>query len=285
MAKERITLDPDFPFTFYDDELAPFADMGGINHWHDCLEISWVIWGTGRYFVEDRIYEMQTGDIIVINNMEPHRLEVQAGGMYQPVIVFDPTLVWSGSSQSLDRDYLGPFFDRGSTFSNRIELSNPAAAELRASLATILREAREKPAFWQLAVKAQLLVLLTHLIRDFSQETEPAALPRRLQLLRLEETIRLLETNYQRPISLEEAAASCHLSPAYFSAYFKKATGLGFVDWLNRYRINQAITLLGTSQHKITFIAQEVGFNNTATFNQSFRKFTGRTPSSYRRDL
>ena len=82
----------------------------------------------------------------------------------------------------------------------------------------------------------------------------------------------------------DEAAATCHLSPAYFSSYFKRSTGLGFVDWLNRLRVNKAINLLEGTELKVTHIALEVGFNNTATFNQCFRKFTGRTPSDYRRD-
>ena len=283
--KDTIPLDPDFPFAFFDQEIPPHADMGGINHWHDCLEISWVIRGPGRYFMEDRSSEMGAGDIIIINNMEPHRLEVDAGGMRQPVIVFDPCLVWSGSSQSLDRDYLRPFFERGSNFSNRIAADDPLISGLHPCLSTIAAEANGKRPVWQLAVKAQLLVLLTCLLRDFSPPEGLEPFPaRRQQILRLEDTLRFLEVNHPRDISLEEAAATCHLSPAYFSSYFKKSTGLGFVDWLNRLRINKAIELLERTELKVTTIALNVGFNSTATFNQSFRKFTGRTPSDYRRE-
>jgi len=72
--KDLIPLDSDFPFAFFDQELNAGFDMGGFHHWHDCLEISWVIRGWGSYLMEDRVYPMAEGDIIVINNLEAHHL-------------------------------------------------------------------------------------------------------------------------------------------------------------------------------------------------------------------
>jgi len=293
--KDLIPLDSDFPFAFFDQELNAGFDMGGFLHWHDCLEISWVIRGWGSYLMEDRVYPMAEGDIIVINNLEAHHLEVGTDGMHQYTIVFDPLLIWAGDRQALDRKYLVPFFDRDTDFSNRIDPDSSGFAGVRDLLAVIAGEARERPPVWQLSVKAHLLLLLTKLIREFSptpprfaQGSQYVAAPefphsRRQQMLRLEQTLQFLEKNHKRDIGLEEAAAVCHLSPAYFSAYFKKATGLGFVDWLNRFRVNQSLNYLTQTNHTIIYIAQEVGFNSPTTFNQSFKRFTGRTPSDYRK--
>lgn len=277
-------LDKQFPVRITDGELAPHYNMGGIYHWHECLEISFVKSGTGRYFIEDRVYDMGPGDIIIINNIEPHYLEVGNEVMRQPVLVFDPAFIWGWEGSSLDKQYLEPFFERGSDFRNRLDPSNPHTAEIRLHLEAILRESAERDEAYRLMIKARLLLILTYLIRYFRDKAKEAdpAINKRQNLAKIENALEFISANYKNELKLNMVADTVHMSPQYFSTVFKKLTGSSFVDYVNKLRINKAVEMLEGTNRKITSIAMECGFNNTATFNESFRKFTGKTPSRLR---
>lgn len=284
IRKEAIHHDRHFPFNFSDSHMAPGYDMGKVYHWHECLEISYVKTGTGRYYIEDRTYEMASGDIIILNNVEPHYLEVDAGGMHQPVFTFEPSLIWGGGSNALDYDYLIPFFERGTDFCNRLDPENPYTAEVRQNLEAMARECLDKPVGYQQMIKARLLMILTYLVRYFrkTEGTDAGNGSKRQQLLRIEDILKHVNRNFDRDISLEEAASMLCVSPQYFSSFFKKVTGTTFIEHLNNVRVNNAIRLLRETDNKITHIAVECGFNNTSNFNSVFKKLTGRTPSEFR---
>jgi len=40
--------------------------------WHDCLELNYVVNGQGHYMISDVRYEVEPGQIFVINNNELH---------------------------------------------------------------------------------------------------------------------------------------------------------------------------------------------------------------------
>lgn len=59
-----------------------------------------------------------------------------------------------------------------------------------------------------------------------------------------------------------------------------------FFNFINRYRVDEAKALLkepGKNQYSVLGIGFESGFNSKTSFNQTFRKFTGQTPSEYRK--
>ena len=57
---------------------------------------------------------------------------------------------------------------------------------------------------------------------------------------------------------------------------------MSFVDWLNRERIDRAITLLQNSEKRINEVAALVGIDNANYFSILFKKLTGKTPKQVR---
>ncbi len=72
------------------------------------------------------------------------------------------------------------------------------------------------------------------------------------------------------PISMQEVAAELGMSESRFSRFFRRATGNSFTDFVNRVRINSACHLLMQTDHYVTDICHQVGFNNVANFNRRF---------------
>ena len=83
-------------------------------------------------------------------------------------------------------------------------------------------------------------------------------------------------------ITLEEIARALNVSKFHFCRKFKHATGLTFVEYLSRVRIEKAKILLHNKKLRITDIAYEVGFQSLTHFNRIFRKLVGHSPTEYR---
>lgn len=84
-------------------------------------------------------------------------------------------------------------------------------------------------------------------------------------------------------ISLNDVAKYVCLSSAYFSTLFKSETGISFIKYLQRLRIDRAKKLLKESNMRIQDIAEEVGYRDLKFFNKIFLSETTVTPSEYRK--
>lgn len=281
IRKDKIPLEKNFPFEINVQTLTPGYDMNKVFHWHECLEISYVKSGFGRYCMLNKFYEMKPGDIIIMNNIEPHYLEVYEKGMEQVVMTFDPLLVCSSFTNQIDYSYLKPFFERGTDFSNRLTGDNPFSIQIIENIGEIETEYREKQKGYELMVKARLLMLLTLLTRYFRDPGKSGKASKQ-NLERIEKAANYIKQNYMNNITLDFIAGLFNLSPQHFSTVFRKTTGISFTDYLNKVRVEHSAHLLKETGKKITHIAMECGFNNTTHYNNVFKRLTGKTPSDFR---
>lgn len=100
---------------------------------------------------------------------------------------------------------------------------------------------------------------------------------------RLKVVYRFIEQNFNRKIQLGEVANLSNLSPAAFCRYFKKMTKLGFIEFLNNYRINHAKRLLMNAQN-VSEACFNSGFESLSYFNRTFKKITGENPSNFKKN-
>ena len=90
-----------------------------------------------------------------------------------------------------------------------------------------------------------------------------------------------IKQNHNVDLSLEEVAANVFLSPNYFSWLFKKETGMTYVEYLTKVRIERAKNLIETTGEPISKISGEVGYQDSNYFSQVFKKLEGMSPSAY----
>ncbi|WP_158560378.1 helix-turn-helix domain-containing protein [Paenibacillus contaminans] len=84
-------------------------------------------------------------------------------------------------------------------------------------------------------------------------------------------------------IYVDVLAEKLKMSSGYLSTYFKGKTGKSIVDYINETRIAKAASLLADNDMKIHDAAKAVGYQNLTSFNRMFKKYTGLTPSEYRK--
>ncbi len=275
----------DFPFNIKFADMEPYYCMNNTFHWHNYLEIAFVKQGKGVYYVENRAYEMNAGDIVVINNIEPHYMEVLPPvNMVMPVVMFEPQLVWS-SENHFDYNYLKPFFERSSNFNNRIDSKSEIGQKLFALLTELEEEYINRTLGYKLMIKAKLLHIITYLIRHYQDESRsPESLSSKSKRLeKLEKVFEYMNKNYSQKIKLTELAELAYMSPNYFSTLFKLSTGFTPIEYLNKMRISKSIEMLRETDTTVARIALDCGFTNLANFNKIFKNFTGTTPTEIRK--
>ena len=91
-----------------------------------------------------------------------------------------------------------------------------------------------------------------------------------------------IDQNYQKSITLDSVADHVFLSPTYFSALFKKETGVNYIEYLTGIRMNAAKKLLKELDHSVTQVGESVGYKDPKQFRKQFIKSEGITPSAYR---
>ena len=93
-----------------------------------------------------------------------------------------------------------------------------------------------------------------------------------------------IQEHLEEDLSLTMVANFVHISPNHLSEKFKEVTGVKFVDYIARRRFARACLLLQNQDLRISEIAFEVGFQSLSQFNRVFRRFSGKSPTTYRAD-
>lgn len=94
--------------------------------------------------------------------------------------------------------------------------------------------------------------------------------------------ITVASENYLSERNIEFYAEKLCISPKYLSAVAKESSGATVMDWLNRFIIIEAKSMLKCSGKSIMEIADHLNFSTPSAFGKYFKKNTGMTPGEYR---
>lgn len=93
-----------------------------------------------------------------------------------------------------------------------------------------------------------------------------------------------IEDSLADPLPLSLVARKAGISESHFCRVFKDATGLTLTDYVNRRRIEWAKNELMKPEIRVSEIAFHIGYQSLSQFNRSFARFTGNSPSQFRRE-
>ena len=100
------------------------------------------------------------------------------------------------------------------------------------------------------------------------------------------ETLMRTDKIYRDPdLGLVATANLLGISACYLSSMINTYIKVGFIDYINQYRISEVKRNLLSSQYShytIVSVGLEAGFNSKSAFYSAFKKHTGITPSRYK---
>ena len=99
----------------------------------------------------------------------------------------------------------------------------------------------------------------------------------------VEKAVHYIHIHLHEKITLRDAAEAAGFSPYYFSRRFREETGMTFVDYIQKERIEAAESMLVYSDFSIAQISEFLNFSTQSYFIRIFRKYKGVTPGCYRK--
>lgn len=91
-----------------------------------------------------------------------------------------------------------------------------------------------------------------------------------------------MDRHYAEPLDVPGLARIAHLSASQFGRTFKDVFGETPYRYLQRRRIERAMSLLRQTDLPVTDVAREVGFESLGSFSATFGRVVGRPPSEFR---
>lgn len=244
-------------------------------HFHQDIELLFVLEGTVKVILENREICLNTEDIYVVNSNVKHSLEANGDILLMRLQIRYQTVVKGAEMEDIR-------FWCDSTVSE-----NSNYDELRRKLFVMIRHYAENKTYDQtFEFLADCYGILNCITTQFMMR--PAELAVSEDADRYEDRIRQINhyiyQNYDHDISLKELSEKLYLSNGYLSRFFKKNYGMNFAQYLTKVRVFRAADDLRYSDDSITRIAYNNGFTSAALFNKVFKKFYGQTPSEFRKN-
>jgi len=256
----------------------PIGKKYVVPHWHDAVEITYITKGNpGKMFIEDQEYDLNEGDIYVINSRLIHKFDT--------VITPDQRIV----TLLINYDWMEhclPETVKSQTFelikSPKKDSQQAAFNDLKI-LINKLKDfdndsTSENERLHHLSMEVELISIL---VTNFTtQRVIKPQIPDIISAI-----ITDFHANYRNEIQLSAMAKQYNYSYAYFSKLFKRYLGISPKKYLTLLRIQQAADLIGNTNDKLNLIAADVGFPDEKSFYAAFKEKYHQTPLEYRRNI
>ena len=246
-------------------------------HLHEFFEIYFFISGNVNYFIENKVYKLKYGDLLVMNNHEIHRPSVFSGEAYERIVIhFNPSVAQLFNSPNLN--LLACFSKRPKGEFNKVSLNNSQINEILYLLSRIeFFNASNNVGsnILKLTAFVELLVSINRIYNSVENIGEYSKIPEKLALI-----IDFIDKNVERNLSLQSISKRFYMDKYHLSRLFKKHTGSNIHEYILYKRISKAKYLLSEG-YNATDTSIMCGFNDYSNFYRMFKKTVGVPPSSY----
>ena len=240
-------------------------------HWHEFYEIEYILEGHAKQVVNGKEYTVNPGTVTLISPVDFHT--------YRDIDPAQPLKIINIKFQDL---FLPQNVRNDIYMQKRAKIAYTTDARLRMLVETAWEEFNNSD-YSRDTVMMHLITYLCIIIMRHVLSVEEREKSNEMVHSPIQEAVLYVRTHFRDNISAEAVAKTVHLSPNYFSEYFKKQTGEKFSLFVLRLRIDFAANLLKISDLSVKEIAFESGFNSAAYFSNTFKEFYGMSPDKYRK--
>lgn len=245
-------------------------------HCHSYYEIYYIENGTCRFFIENNMYDLKSGDFLFIPKQVFHYTRYLFGNCKKISLFFRDEDVGEEVKKLLPQGK--DFFSKIRIF----ETGEGRAEQINFLLLRMINEEKLADAQTELMLHHLLAELFLLLIRSCNLLLDmPADIHTTDR--QIVQAAKYISANYAERISTEDIAAAVGYSPNYLSRKFKESVGIGVHEYIVFIRLQNAANELLSTKDKITDIALRCGFSDSNYFKDAFKKKYGLTPRAYRK--
>lgn len=252
----------------------------------DFYEIFFFHEGTCKYLVGNHIYDLQPGDILIMDGTFLHKPNVPKNSPYvRSHVHFSPR--WIGNLlKEINADFLLELFQKMRHFLIRPEDLNDVRhlEDLMSRLAQVMKFGKTNKKYSTIEAKLLLSEILLNVDRLGKYGRKEVTENKSNKEIHAENIASYIQRNYSRKLTLETIAKDLNLSKSYVSHVFKEITGFTVMEYLQNYRLTQVKLMLEMDSKKtLQEIALDTGFESVSHFSRFFRKHVGMTAGKYRK--
>lgn len=271
-AAEYASVNKTFGFN-YSDVQTPDQNI----HIHDCCEVLLCIEGGQNFLINDKVYDVDDGDMFVINQFEAHKITSDPDRKFRRYIMqVHPEFLYSHSSDKTDLSHC--FYTRGKDVSNKIKLTE----DEKNKFIEYINCLDEKNDFGDdiakniIAVQILLLINSAFYLHTSAEKQSGSSA--------IKKAIDYINKNFSQRLTLETIAQHSYISVNQLCRLFNKYCGTTVAKYIASRRITEAKKLLASGK-SVTDTAILCGFEDYANFIRVFKKHVGVTPGKYNSTL
>lgn len=255
-----------------------------LAHWHEETELIFFKSGRGIYKIDDKSYFIRPKTILIIKKNALHSgRAIKNFPCSCEVIVFNLSMLKSESMDSCQVKYIYPIINNEIEFPVVIKEHEIIHSKLLGMMKKIICLRTKEDWGFELEIKSVLFQIFALLFKYNYTLKSNGNIDKDQE--KIKKAIRYIQENFYKPISINEISKMIGFSEHYFCRFFKKRTGLTCVEYINTYRINQAVRLLLECDKPIIEIAFEVGFEDLSYFIRVFKRVKQISPLKFRKEF
>lgn len=274
-----------FPLCVYNNDLG-YKEHLLDYHWHDEIEFLYLSKGKAVFQIDSTPVELCENEAVLINRGEIHSgYSLDHSYCVYYSVVFSLELLYNSFQDICYNRYFSPLVSGEQKLPQKITVTQNWEKETLSQIKSIINYFTTRPEGYEMDIKASIFKIFSLITANnalvSSHEKHNAV--KQFQTERLKRVLSYIKENYREKISIGDLAKEVNLTQYHFCRVFKSLTGQTPIEYINYYRINQALRLLDDEDSKIMNIALEVGFDNFSYFIRKFKEYKNCTPSEYRK--
>lgn len=257
------------------------------EHTHDFAEFVYVLQGKAKQYINGIAYDVQKGDLIIINYNQTHAFESEENFTYvdillEPQFMSDELLNTENIFEIFSIAMFKEFESSAENTPQFISFSGKRMFEIENIINNMIIEFEEKKTGYLSIISGYMRVVFSIALREMKTFSSDSV---KHQAKINAEIIEYIDAHCCEKISLSQLAEKSFYNPAYFSHAFKKYCGKSLKAYIKEKRVMHAVELLKTTNHSISSIGELVGYDDKTNFYKAFKEIIGKTPSKYREEL
>ena len=281
--------DVGFPVQVYYIELSKMYMQRIRWHWHLEIEIIIINHGEADFLTDEKKIRLRPGEGILINQNVMHSIQPidDTANCSFYSVVFHPAFLFGYGNTVMSSKYLVPVISSPVFRIKELNEQDPALEQIMDLTNNVIAANLTKRYGYELVIKSYLcrlwILLLEQVIPQNITKTKEITIS--TDETRVKDAIIYIEMHFNEPITLEQLAASIHISKSECCRCFKRTLQLTPIEYLMKFRIFRATQMIQRNDpeaHSMSSLAFSVGFNNASYFNKVFKQFLGCTPSEYK---
>ncbi len=268
---------PDFPVFIRKNYIEQPDELeDAFIHWHDEIELIYVLSGDIRYLINGERIVMQAGEGVFVNSRQLHRILSGTNDCELLCLIFSPMLLCA--TKYVTGKLIHPILSAEDLpyifLASAVEWQKNILQEVSAIYQCAFNDEAE------LEIMAHLYHMW-HLIVENVKVVEQKSNAQN-DLMYVKTMIEFIQGAYEERVTLQDICESGNLGKNKCTSLFWKYTNMSPVDYVRHYRVEKGIELLKHSHMTITEIAYATGFSGASYFAETFRKYMGCSPMQFR---